>query len=167
MRTWFWKEIQAAAAKYALDPILVEALVVQESAGNCDAFRFEKDFWNRLMKPQAKYRGLNPRRYSSSYGLMQIMWAVATERGWSADLPPELLFVPETALDLGCKQLRHLFDLIKLKVPTATPEQLTNSVLASYNGGWGGNLPGAAPLRQQRYATEVLAKYAQLVKEHA
>lgn len=171
MRTWFWKEIQAAAAKYALDPILVEAVVVQESAGNCDAFRFEKDFWNRLMKPQAKYRGLNPRRYSSSYGLMQIMWAVATERGWSPDLPPELLFVPETALDYGCRQLRHLFDLLPTKMAgpvAASSAELTAGVLASYNGGWGGNVPGNGRLlRNQAYASQVLAKYAQLATEHA
>lgn len=165
MRTWFWKEIQVAAAKYKLDPILVEAVVVQESAGNCDAFRFEKDFWNRLMKPKPEYRGLNPRRYASSYGLMQVMWAVAVERGWSRDLPPELLAVPETALEYGCRQLRHLFDLLKTKVPAATNEQMTHAVLASYNGGWGGNLPGTA-LRNQSYATQVLAKYAQLTVEH-
>lgn len=165
MRTWFWKEIQAAAAKYALDPILVEAIVVQESAGNCDAFRFEKVFWNRLMKPKPEFKGLNPRRYASSYGLMQVMWAVAVERGWSKDLPPELLAVPETALEFGCRQLRHLADLLKTKVPTATQDQLTAAILASYNGGWGGNLPGMV-LRNQAYASQVLAKYAQLSKEH-
>lgn len=165
MRTWFWDKILIAAKKYDLDPILVEAIVVQESAGNCDAFRFEKDFWNRLMKPQAKFKGLNPRRYSSSYGLLQIMWAVAVERGWSADLPPELLFVPETSLDLGCRQLRHLTDRMIAKYPTAQADTLRPAILASYNGGFQG--PDALRPANAAYAKSVLANYAQLVKEHA
>lgn len=165
MRTWFWDKIQKAAAAYQLDPILVEAIVVQESSGNCDAFRFEKDFWNRLMKPQAKFKGLNPRRYASSYGLMQIMWATATERGWSADLPPELLFVPETALDYGCRQLRHIMDRMSIKYPTFDTSQQLTAVLASYNGGFQG--PDALRPANAAYAKSVLANYAQLVKEHA
>lgn len=161
MRTWFWPQIQAAAAKYTLDPILVEAVVVQESGGNCDAFRFEKDFWNRLMKPKPEFKGLNPRRYSSSYGLMQVMWAIAVERGWSKDLPPELLFVPETSLDYGCRQLRYLMD----RMTTAFPNTATlTATLASYNGGFQG--PNALRPANALYAKSVLSYYAQLLKEH-
>lgn len=164
MRTWFWKEIQAAASKHGLDPILVEAIVVRESAGNADAFRFERDFWNRLMKPQAKYRGLNPRRYSSSYGLMQPMWAVAVERGFSPDLAPELLFVPEQSLESGCRQLRMLQDKMALTYPLASaPDRLLAS-LASYNGGFQG--PDNLRPANKAYAQAVLTNYAALVKEH-
>ena len=165
MRTFYWPEIVKAATKYTLDPILVEAMVVQESLGNADSFRFERDFWNRLMKPQSKYKNLNPRRYSSSYGLMQCMWAVAVERGFPADLPPELLFVPETALDYGCRQLRMLSDWADKGWPLVSTDDKRLAVLASYNGGRGGNIPGTV-LRNASYAKSVMSRYLQLTKEH-
>ena len=166
-KTYYWREIVVAATKYALDPILVEALVVTESSGNTDAFRFERDFWNRYLKPNKLYNGKNPRRVSSSYGLMQIMYPVAIERGYPVDLHPELLFVPETGLDYGCKHLRFLFDWAKEGWPESSEQDILESVLASYNGGRGSNTPADKPRRQATYARKVLANYALLTKEHA
>ena len=167
LRTRFWKEITAAAVEHKLDPVLVEAIVVQESAGNTDAFRFEKDFWNRLMKPNPRYASLNPRRYASSYGLMQPMWVVATERGLDAKLPPEMLFIPEIGLKWGCRQLAYLTAWADQGWPQiAQPDRLL-AILASYNGGRGGNIPGS-PLRPQNraYAQSVLKHYQTLTSEH-
>lgn len=169
MRTRYWTEIVAAATKHGLDPILVEAIVVQESAGNADAFRFEPAFWNRYLKPMKIYQGANPRRVSSSYGLMQVMYRVAVERGYPADLHPELLFVPETALDYGCRQLKYQIDdaakwSLDHLVTTTEAERLLAAV-ASYNGGSGGNRPGS-PLRTAAYARSVMANYQTLKAEH-
>lgn len=171
MRTRYWTEIQAAAKKHDLDPILVEAIVVQESAGNADAFRFEPNFWNRYLKPMKMYVGANPRRVSSSYGLMQVMYRVAVERGFPDNLHPELLFVPETALEFGCRQLKFQFDEAK-KYSLAHPEipvlpkDIIFAAIASYNGGNGGNRPGTT-LRNAPYARSVLTNYAALLGEHA
>ena len=161
-----WNAIVAAANTHKLDPVLVAAVVLKESSANSDAFRHEPNFWNRYMKLTPQFKGLNPRRYSSSYGLMQPMWVVATERGFPSDLPPELLFVPETGLDYGCRQLRLLTDWADTGWPQIAPQTRLEAILASYNGGRGGNTPGTA-LRNHSYARAVLALHALLVSERA
>jgi soluble lytic murein transglycosylase-like protein len=166
MRTYYWREIVAAATKYGLDPVLVEAIAVTESAGNTDAFRFEKDFWNRLMKGKSEFKGLNPRRHSSSYGLLQPMWVVAVERGFPRDLPPELLFVPETNLDYGCRHLKFLFDWAVSGWPESSEQDRLEAVLSSYNGGRGSNKPTDKPKRNASYTRKVLTNYALLTQEH-
>lgn len=166
LRTRYWPEIQKAAADAKLDPFLVEAVVVQESGGNTDAFRFEKDFWNRLLKPNPAWAGKNPRRVSSSYGLMQIMFPVALERGYDPAHPPELLFVPEVGLRWGCKHLAYLSEWAS-GFPSASPQDRLLATLAAYNGGRGGNTPGT-PLRpiNRSYAQSVLQHQSSLKLEH-
>ena len=165
MRTRYWAEIVAAATKYQLDPILVEAIVVQESAGNTDGFRFEKVFYNRLLKGKPEWDGQNPRRISSSYGLMQIMYPVAVERGYPKTQPPEGLFVPEVGLEYGCRHLRWLTNWADTFTST-TSEARRGAVLASYNGGRGSNKPTDKPLRNGVYAASVLRHYAIIQSEH-
>lgn len=164
MRTRYWPEIVAAATEFDLDPILVEAIVVQESAGNTDAFRFEPNYFNRYLKPINKYPGQNPRRVSSSYGLMQIMYDVAFDLGHKD--APELLFYPAMGLHYGCKRLRKLLDWAA-GYPKAGADQQRLAALASYNGGMGGNRPDQPVLRNGTYARSVMANYAILTKEHA
>jgi soluble lytic murein transglycosylase-like protein len=159
--TRYRKEIIVAAQKYELDPLLVEAIVLTESAGNTDGFRFEPAFYNRYMKPMKMHVGKNPRRISSSYGLMQIMYQVALERGYPTCEPPEGLFIPEVGLDYGCKQLRMLVDWAS-EFPTVTDQQRVEAVLASYNGGRGGNKPTDKPLRNASYVRKVLANLSLL-----
>jgi soluble lytic murein transglycosylase-like protein len=162
LRTRYTAEIAAAAARYNLDANLVEAIVLQESAGNADAFRFEPDFWNRYLKGNPRYKHLNPRRVSSSYGLMQVMYCrlledkIAENDAWA----PELLFVPENNLDIGCAFFAELLQWARTRPATehtVTPEEVA---LAAYNGGRGGNDPSKNwPLRNGKYAREVLARY--------
>lgn len=164
------------ATTYRLDPVLVAAVCWQESNFNTDAFRNEPDFWNRYLKGNPKYRHLNPRRVSSSYGLMQVMYCrvledkVASNDAWE----PELLFIPENGVDLGCAFLVELFQWANaIQVPSdslASKETnlRTMTALAAYNGGRGGNDPSKNwPLRNGKYAREVLAKHALLLKEFA
>lgn len=164
LSTRYWDQIVKAAEPLKLDPVLVEAIVVKESSGNTDAFRFERLFWNRLLKPKAEWALKNPRRVASSYGLMQIMYPVALERGYPPHLPPEGLFVPEMGLEYGCRHLRFLLDWASKGWPQIDPAKRVEACLASYNGGRGGNAPGTL-LRNGVYARDVLKLYAQLQRE--
>ena len=163
--TRYRPEITAAAKAYGLDPLLVEAIVLTESSGNTDAFRFEPNYYNRLLKPKKLYPGQNPRRISSSYGLLQIMYDVAMERGYPKALPPEHLFVPEVGLEWGCKHLRYLMDWAAEfntpLVPVSEQDRI-EAVLASYNGGRGGNRPTDRPKRNAPYVRKVLSNLSLL-----
>lgn len=158
-----WSAIQVAAAKHHLDPLLVAAVVIQESGANTDGFRHERHFWNRYLKRKPEWSTLNPRRVSSSYGLMQIMFSTAVERGYAKNVPPEGLFVPEVGLDYGCKHLRHVVDWIDAKYPQATSQERLRATLASYNGGLQG--PNALRPDNRRYADSVLKLYNTLKTE--
>jgi soluble lytic murein transglycosylase-like protein len=159
MATRYRKEIADAAAQFQLDPLLVEAIVLTESSGNTDAFRFEPNFYNRYIKPYKLYAGQNPRRVSSSYGLMQIMLPVAHERGFDKANPPEYLFIPAIGLEFGCKHLRFLLDWAAEFGPltAVSDQQKLEAAIASYNGGRGGNKPTDQPLRNASYVRKVLA----------
>jgi soluble lytic murein transglycosylase-like protein len=146
MGTEYGPEIRSAALQYGLDPALVTAVVLQESSGRTDAFRFEPGVWG-WFAGNPKAAGLVPRRAASSYGLMQVLFATATDYGFSAD--PELLFIPRVGLDFGCRHLAELLKWAKGDVAKA---------LAAYNGGKG-NADKAQP---RRYAAEVLARLGAL-----
>lgn len=171
MSTWndfpglkfYWPAIQAAARAHGLDPLLVAAVVVQESAGNTDAFRHERLFWNRYLKRLPEWTQLNPRRVSSSYGLMQVMFPVAQERGLAKDVPPERLFEPEVGLEFGCRHLRWTMDRIDAKYPSAPGPDRLRAALASYNGGL--QPPNALRPDNRAYADSVLKRYSTLQTE--
>ena len=141
--TEYRAQIEAIAAQFHLDPDLVEAIVLTESSGKAHAYRFEPGFWDRYMKTKPQWDGANPERVSSSYGLMQIMYPVACEIGFT-ETAPEYLFVPTIGLLWGCKKLRSLLDWAK---------QNTDQALAAYNGGKGGN--EKPPYRNQWYVDKV------------
>lgn len=155
--------INDAANANGLDPLLVTAVVLQESAANTDAFRHERLFWNRYLKTKADWKDENPRRVSSSYGLMQVMYPVAVERGMSRAMPPEALFVPALGLSYGCVHLKALSDLMDQRYPQATPADRRKAVLASYNGGFQG--PDALRPDNRLYAESVLRHYTRLKAE--
>lgn len=165
----FYKDaIGVAADREFLPRVLVAAIVWQESGFNTDAFRHEPDFWNRYLKLNPLYRNLNPRRVSSSYGLMQVMYCRVHEDKLTSNdaLPPEHLFVPEAGLATGCALLAELYRWACLKTPEV--ELAWRAAIASYNGGRGGNDPSKdAPLRNDKYAREVLAKLAILKSVNA
>lgn len=164
----FYKALIAeVAGRYGLDVATVAAMCWQESGFNTDAFRHEPDFWNRYLKRNPKYRSLNPRRVSSSYGLMQVMYCriledkLATNDAWE----PELLFIPENGVDIGCAFYLELVQWAQTK--TADPAMVRLAALASYNGGRGGNNPATDnPLRNGTYAREVLAKRVVMEREY-
>lgn len=156
----FYKDMIAEQAKVVgVRPAVIAGICWQESGFNTDAFRNEPDFWNRYLKLNPKYRALNPRRVSSSYGLMQVMYCRVHEDKLTDNdaLPPEHLFVPEMGLRTGCQFIAELFKWACTKTPDIN--LAWRAALASYNGGRGGNDPSKDnPLRNGRYAKEVLEK---------
>lgn len=141
-------QLMVAANRYTLDPTLVEAVVIHESSGVPSAIRYESGFWAKYMSKDPTYRDADPKRVSSSYGLMQVMFVVAIEMGFVYP-DPEFLFVPSIGLDAGCKKLRQLLDWA---------HGVEAQALAAYNGGRGAN--STPPYRNQVYATAVLAQRA-------
>lgn len=158
-----WPAIQVAARAHQLDPLLVAAVVLQESGANADGFRHERNFWNRYLKRLPEWAGTNPRRVSSSYGLMQVMYPVARERGLAKDVPPERLFEPDVALEFGCRQLRYVMDWVDAHFAQIPGQDRLRAALASYNGGLQG--PNALRPDNRAYADSVLRRYAALQAE--
>ncbi len=149
--TAYRAEIEAIASQFHLDPDVIEAIVMTESSGKTHAYRFEPGFWQQYMKDKPQYDGANPERVSSSYGLMQVMYPVACELGFS-EAAPEYLFVPTIGLHWGCKKFRSLLDWAQQNVDQA---------LAAYNGGKGGN--AIAPYRNQAYVDRVRTNLRRIV----
>lgn len=160
-RTCYRAAIDAKALKYGLSADLVEAQVVVESAGCADAFRPEMGFFTSYLKGQPAWAFTfdNPRRYSASYGLQQVLFPVAVELGYRVFDPPELLFVPETALEYGCKKLAQLMAWANLETFHADGDTRMRSALAAYNGGKKRNEPDLAPDRNADYAEKVWRIY--------
>jgi soluble lytic murein transglycosylase-like protein len=142
MMFWFRREVEAAARTFGLNADIVQAVCLVESSGKTSAYRHEPGFWRRYLASNPKWEGSNPDRVSSSYGLMQVMYPVACEMGFSDK--PEALFIPETGLYWGC---RHLRDLLEWS------HQNIDQALAAYNGGKGGN--GQPPYRNANYVAKV------------
>lgn len=163
-------ELRAAAAAFALDPLVLLAIAWQESHGGvvqevgrwhwgpARIYRYEPGFWDSYMGPSSKswpkYRppSMHPavveawkRRVSSSYGIAQVMFATAEERGFTGN--PEQLFDPATSAHFGAKHLRHLLD--------GKAKGDLRDALAAYN-------TGRARDELTTYDDEVLARFAKL-----
>jgi soluble lytic murein transglycosylase-like protein len=167
-QTAYREQIEEAAAKHKLDPNLVEAIVVVESSGDPWAWNPEPHYrylWDvRRSRP---FRRLTPAEIASqippsdfsalagdrdqewwaqqaSWGLMQIMGAVARENGFKGRFLTELSD-PVVNLEYGCKHLAGLMRWAKWNATQA---------LAAYNGGRAGNV--TPPYRNQGYANKAL-----------
>ncbi len=125
-------QIQAAAARYGLEPLLVAAIVQTESSGNTWATRYEPDFLKRYVEaaPQ-RFGGVSVQTErmcrATSFGPMQIMGQVARERGFTGIFLTELCD-PETGLEYGCRHLAALRDRY-------LAQWGLDGVIAAYNAG--------------------------------
>lgn len=162
------EQIQSEAQLQALDPDVVLALVMVESGQNPWAWNPEPKYrylWN--VKTKAPFRAITAAEgaaefppvdfptiggdrdqewwgQQASWGLMQVMGAVARERGFKGIYLPELVN-PAVNLAIGCAHLASLVAWAKGDVPQA---------LAAFNGGKGGN--GARPFRNAEYSEKVM-----------
>lgn len=166
-RTTFTRDIATIASRHALDANLVEAIVIVESNGHPFAWNPEPRYrylWDvqadapfaRIFSLEELGRRTPPSDFptiagdpdqewngqGASWGLMQIMGAVARERGFRGPYLPELCRV-ELNLELGC---RHLASLMK------RADGGEAVALGAYNAGWGGATSDAGI----RYAGKVL-----------
>lgn len=151
MTSPYRKDIETAAKAHGVDADLLEALVMTESSGQADAFRFEPAYYKRYLAGNPEYKDANPRRVASSYGLCQIMYPTARQYGFGS-LVPETLFLPGINLDYGARILAHLITRC---------DGDTVAALAAYNGGLGGI---GKPVPTE-YARKVLRKLGAIRKE--
>lgn len=118
-----WDLIRSAAKRYRLDPSLVAAVCMIESNGNTWATRVEferlddgnwRSRWRWWLNPIVFARkvgsSITTERVSqaTSFGLMQVMGAVAREHGYNGWLTG--LCDPSTGIEYGCMHLRKKID---------------------------------------------------------
>lgn len=114
--------IKVKAGKFQLDPMIVAAVICQESEGKPWRSRYEPGFYRRKIE-RLKKKDLNGHVPDSiptlntekvdrakSWGLMQIMGETARAMGYIED-DITMLLIPEINLEIGCKYLRHLLDI--------------------------------------------------------
>lgn len=139
----FANHIQAFAGNYEINAWLLAGLIAAESAGNPYAIRVErgwlKRYWRGSVAAVRATTGRQDDRWlkypdlaSTSYGLMQVLFIVAVERGVPLDYPTELCD-PQLNLLAGCNHLAWLRDRFGTS-PTR--------MLLRYNGGGNPNYPG-------------------------
>jgi len=165
--------LQAAASRHGLHPLLLTAMIEVESEGNPWAWNPEPHyrwFWDvkqhrpfrtvseteiRAERPPADFYCLagDPDQewwaQQASWGLMQVMGAVARERGYMAPYLPSLCD-PAANLDYAC---RHLSVLRGRYVQAyGWP-----GVIAAYNAG-SPRRAGDGSFENQDYVDKVMAK---------
>lgn len=105
--------VDGFAHKWHLPTTWLIAQIHHESGFNQYAKRVEPGFMKRygaqvgVLADQLGCSDLwvrNPLDFNASYGLMQIMWSTAVERGFKCRYPSELFDV-EDNLDYGCAEL--------------------------------------------------------------
>lgn len=101
------KIIKKYANQYGIPTGLIRAIIKVESSGNNFAMRYENHYkW--LVKPLNKFhwhKETEEKAQKTSWGLMQIMGAVARERGFEGRYLSELT-KPELGIKFGCKHLK-------------------------------------------------------------
>lgn len=138
------KLTEQIAKKHGLNPAVVWALINVESSCNTHAVRYEPN-WRWFVKPYELARDVGTTEETEtimqkcSWGLMQVMGAVARELGWHGPMPK--LCDPWHGIEYGCLKLKERLD----KYP-ALPD-----ALAAYNAGQPGTDAGKA------YAAKVIA----------
>ena len=183
-------EMSRIAAAYSLDADLVAALVEKESSGNPWAWNPEpryRWFWNvrtgtafRKVHDTEVNLEIAPPDFPSiagdrdqewwaqqaSWGLLQVMGAVARERGFDGPYLTALCD-PVINLEIGCRHLAHLTGYMNRRYKGLSSSQdgaVRFSVLAAYNGGIAGNTPDGGTVRNRAYAQDVLDRYARIRK---
>lgn len=111
-----WILVYHAAEKYKLAPELIAAVIMTESSGKPDAFRFEQGYrWLYQVSENAARIQIpvDAEEYfqSCSWGLMQIMGATCRQLGYKDSL--EHMIQPELNIEYGCKYLAMLLKRYK------------------------------------------------------
>ncbi len=149
-----WKDLIIKSSEcFRIDAHLIEAIIVTESSGDADATRFEPK-WHLYNNPQfyCDHLGISKQEeevsQATSWGLMQVMGAVARDLGYTEDL--KMLLVPEVGIFYGCKKLKQLMQRYGSE----------EAVVSAYNQGNARMANGM--YMNQRYVDKVYAYLRQL-----
>lgn len=135
------KSIAAAAD---LDPVLVCAMIEQESGWNTYAIRYEPLFFAKYVAPMYTNNKISASEAYArgfSWGLMQVMGQVAREAGFAGTFLSALC-EPETGLTIGCRVFKKKLDGHKGDI---------NAALLAWNGGGNPAYPAQVLARKSRY----------------
>lgn len=136
--------IRLNATKFGLDPKLVACIILQESGGDPDAYRFEDEFYDRYLRDKKRedLAGFVPksiptfksekRARSCSWGVMQVMGETARCVGFAEKWLPRLA-LSEFNVEIGCKYLSQLFTKAG-NIPGLSLLEKTTWVLMRWNG---------------------------------
>lgn len=116
--------IEKYSSKYGLEPSIVACVILQESAGDTFAWRWEEAFYLKHLKGKhrSELSGWTPKlgttpsivdeilQRSCSYGLMQVLGDTARWCGKMSNPYLTALCDPEVGLDIGCKVLKFYLD---------------------------------------------------------
>lgn len=149
--------INQKADEFKFDRNLIQAIVWQESSGNPKATRYEALYkWIYFPEKFAHDLGISVSAETmdqkTSFGLMQVMGAVARELDFKEELSK--LCVPDIGLYYGCLKLRSLFQR------TGYSE---SDAISSYNQGARRKTNGGMYMNQS-YVDGVYEKYNTLMK---
>lgn len=145
-----WIDVQYVSERHDLDPVVVLAIIEQESAYQTLAMRFEPGYrwlWpkqNKVQAPCGVSLSTEKNQQATSWGLMQVMGAVAREHGCALPFLSALCH-PTLGVEYGC---RHL---AKLKARWSTPADY----ISAYNA-------GHPTMRNKQYVADVLARAERL-----
>jgi soluble lytic murein transglycosylase-like protein len=127
--------VRVVASAHGLDPVLVAAIVQKESSWNPWAMRYEPGYrWLYPSRSEVYRSGVasletEKAHQMTSWGLMQVMGAVARERGCTFPFMSGLC-LPEMGVEYGCRHLVWLRDRWSLH----GDERLCD-LISAYNAG--------------------------------
>lgn len=151
-----WNVISKFAKSHSLDPLLIGAICQAESGGQQWATRYEPGYrWLFKVEQCAKLAHTSIHTEEAfqkvSWGVMQVMGAVARELGFQSALPK--LCVLSLGVEYGCKHFKNLF----LRFKTV------EGAIAAYNAGSPRDVaPKDGIIDNQAYVDKVLGFYADL-----
>lgn len=146
--------VEKQASKFGLDPLVVGAIIKQESAWEPWAMRYESQwsyFWFiRESAEQILISAATEKQLQMfSYGLGQVMGSVARELGFNDHLPK--LCVPEINVFYMCMKLKKLLDKYGDE----------EDMIASYNMGSPRKTKGGLYENQKNYVDPICATLRQ------
>ncbi|MCP4401011.1 MAG: transglycosylase SLT domain-containing protein [bacterium] len=109
----YQEAISTASKKYSVPISVIIATISTESSGDAKAYRHEAAFYRRYIKNKIQWKNNpyhnSPRRISSSYGLMQIMYTTAYSVGFRGE--PEDLYDSMVSVDAGAAYIASAFQV--------------------------------------------------------
>ena len=147
--------------KYGFPKLFLKSVAIIESSLNPNAYRYEPAFFERYLKNHELWKDDDPKVISASYGLMQILFVVAYEAGFTGTATD--LYNPVYNVEIGAKILsRHYDKVIRDGIGIKTGVWPLKIICCRYNGGQGGNPSADGTFRNMPYAEKVFAVWRDL-----